>query len=68
MRHDTPMDAEPDCYKLLHVGVDHGGAGWPDIIRAAQDGRREVPRVRFIDGTGSYEAETAALVDDEGAG
>ncbi|MBL0159500.1 MAG: glycosyltransferase family 4 protein [Bryobacterales bacterium] len=69
VRHDTPMDAEPDCYKLLYVGELTIERGLDDIIRAMRTVAREVPRVRFyIAGTGSYEPQLRRVVEDEGAG
>lgn len=69
VRHDTPMDAEPDHYKLLYVGELTIERGLDDIIRAIKFVKDAIPAIRFyIAGTGSYEPHLRRVVEEEQAG
>jgi glycosyltransferase involved in cell wall biosynthesis len=69
VRHDTPMDSDPDSYKLLYVGELTIERGLDDIIRAMKYAARVIPAVRFyIAGTGSYEQHLRRIVEEERAG
>lgn len=68
VRNDTPMDAEPDHYKLLYVGELTIERGLDDIIRAMRFVKDEIPNIRFyIAGTGSYEEHLRKVVAEEKA-
>lgn len=65
----TPLDAEPDAYKLLYVGVLTIERGLGDIIRALRRLESRIPSVRlYVAGTGNYEPQLRSLVDSEGVG
>ena len=67
VRCDTPLDKEPDTYKLLYVGVIGVERGLDDIVRALGRLRTRIPSLRFyIAGTGSYEPYLRRLVEREG--
>lgn len=53
---DTPLDAEPGCYKLLYVGGLGVERGLEDIIRAAPLVLADIPELRiYIAGRGTEE-------------
>jgi glycosyltransferase involved in cell wall biosynthesis len=69
VRNDTPMDAEPDDYKLLYVGELTIERGLDDIIRALKFVKDAIPHIRFyMAGSGSYELHLRSLVEEEKVG
>jgi glycosyltransferase involved in cell wall biosynthesis len=68
VRQDTPMDADPDSYKLLYAGELTIERGLDDIIRALKYLTPNIPAVRmYIAGTGSYEQNLRGVVEQEKA-
>jgi glycosyltransferase involved in cell wall biosynthesis len=62
----TPLDQEPDAYKLLYVGFVTVERGLDDIIRALGLVKTELPQVRlYIAGTGNYCQELRRLAKAE---
>jgi glycosyltransferase involved in cell wall biosynthesis len=62
----TPLDDEPDTYKLLYVGFVTVERGLDDIIRALGVLKDELPQVRlYIAGTGNYCDELKRLAQAE---
>jgi glycosyltransferase involved in cell wall biosynthesis len=69
LRPDTPLDAEPDAYKLLYAGFITVERGLDDIVRALRLLRGRIPSIRFyIAGSGSYEPHLKRLIEQEGVG
>lgn len=69
VRSDTPLDAEPDAFKLLYVGFLTIERGLDDIIRAVRLVRDRLPFVRFyMAGQGDYEPRLRQIVAEEGVG
>ncbi len=67
IRSDTPLDSEPDTYKLLYVGFLTIERGLDDIIRALRLLRDRLPFVRFyMAGDGTYERRLREIVAEEG--
>jgi glycosyltransferase involved in cell wall biosynthesis len=63
----TPLDGDPDVYKLLYVGFITVERGLDDIIRALRRSKEQGLPVRFyIAGSGNYEPELRALAVSEG--
>ena len=63
----TPLDQEPDAYKLLYVGVVTVERGLDDIIRALGVLKAELPQLRlYIAGTGNYCEALQRLAKAEG--
>lgn len=66
---ETPLDREPDAYKLLYVGFIEVERGLDDIIRALRLVRSKIPSIRFyvVGGTTTdYPQYLERLVRDEG--
>ncbi len=62
----TPLDDEPDAYKLLYVGFVTVERGLDDIIRALGVLKTELPQLRlYIAGTGNYCEELKRLAKAE---
>ena len=69
VRFDTPLDAEPDAYKLFYAGLLGTERGLDDIIRALGLLQGRIPSIHlYLAGTGSYEANLRRLVEREGVG
>jgi len=69
IRFDTPLDREPDAYKLFYAGLLGVERGLEDIIRAVGLLRGRIPSIRlYLAGSGSYEAQLRRLVEQEGVG
>lgn len=63
----TPLDEEPDAYKLLYVGFVTVERGLDDILRALGVLKAELPQLRlYIAGTGNYSEELRRLAKAEG--
>ena len=63
----TPLDQDPDAYKLLYVGFVTVERGLDDIIRALGVLKAELPQLRlYIAGTGNYCDELKRLAKAEG--
>jgi glycosyltransferase involved in cell wall biosynthesis len=62
VRNNTPLDEEPDTYKLLYVG-------FITIERGLDDLRDRMPFLRvYLAGTGSYEPRLRQLIAEQGVG
>jgi len=69
VRTDTPLDAEPDCYKILYVGKLTAERGLDDLIRGAALAARRVPNLRvYIAGDGDDEPRLRRLAAEPGIG
>ncbi len=69
VRCDTPLDCEPNSYKLLYVGLLQIERGLDDIIRALGRLEGRIPSVRlYLAGKGNYETHLRRLVESEGVG
>ena len=67
LRFDTLLDAEPDAYKLLYVGLLGVERGLEDIIRALAKLRDRIPSLRFyMVGSGIHEEPLRRLAEQEG--
>jgi glycosyltransferase involved in cell wall biosynthesis len=67
VRADTPLDAEPDCYKLLYVGKLTVERGLDDLIRGGALAARRIPSLRIhIAGHGDDEPRLRRLTEEQG--
>jgi glycosyltransferase involved in cell wall biosynthesis len=67
LRFDTPLDADPEAYKLLYVGVLGVERGLEDIIRALSKLQNRIPAIRFyMAGSGIHEEYLRQLAASEG--
>ncbi len=65
----TPLDAEPDCYKLLYVGKLTAERGLDDLIRGGALAAKRVPNLRiYIAGDGDDEPRLRQLAEEQGVG
>ena len=63
----TPLDDDPDIYKLLYVGFITAERGLDDIIRSLRTIKRQSLPVRlYVAGSGNYEPALRALAISEG--
>jgi glycosyltransferase involved in cell wall biosynthesis len=66
IRCDTPLDQEPEAYKLLYVGVLTIERGLGDIIRALRRLEGRIPKLRlYVAGTGKYEQALRREVESQ---
>ncbi|HEY1206379.1 MAG: glycosyltransferase family 4 protein [Bryobacteraceae bacterium] len=69
VRTETPLDAEPGCYKILYVGKLTAERGLDDLIRGAALAARRVPNLRvYIAGDGDDEPRLRRLAEEQGIG
>lgn len=63
----TPLDDDPDIYKLLYVGFITVERGLDDIIRALRLTKQQgLPARLYVAGSGNYEPQLRKLAESEG--